>query len=193
MSWNTTKHHYILPRSLCITILPPFSRNCGFICLEIPISVVIWERNDAIPRSGFTISVGFGCTLLLCLRSFKASFSFTCLEGWSWRSEDFSFGAVPIGWRMEKHRARWSLPRWLLACLRLYVSTDEIFCISFKDIQTTKVQTFTSLRPSCHKLSILPPTNVTSHTTCITIALPHPPHHTPPHLRQYHPTRTYMQ
>jgi hypothetical protein len=115
------------------------------------------------------------------------------LEGWSWRSEDFSFGAVPIGWRMEKHRARWSLPRWLLACLRLYVSTDEIFCISFKDIQTTKVQTFTSLRPSCHKLSILPPTNVTSHTTCITIALPHPPHHTPPHLRQYHPTRTYMQ
>ena len=75
-----------------------------------------------------------------------------------WRSEDFSFGAIPIGWRMEKHRARWSLPRWLLTCLRLYVFTDEIFCISSKkNMQTAKVQTFTLLHPSCHKLPILPP------------------------------------
>jgi hypothetical protein len=35
-------HHYILPRSLCIITLSLFSRDRGFSCLEIPISVVIW-------------------------------------------------------------------------------------------------------------------------------------------------------
>jgi len=119
MSWNTTKHHYILPRSLCITILPPFSRNCGFVfCLEIPISVVIWEweRNDAIPHFGFfTILLDSVVHYFLCLRSFKASFSLFACSWWRMvmarRGLFFPFGAWPIGWRMEKHRARWSLPR----------------------------------------------------------------------------------
>jgi hypothetical protein len=76
-------HHYILPRSLCIITLSLFSRDRGFSCLEIPISVVIWigfwgrgkKENDAIPTSGqillCSVSVGStACTIntFLCLR-----------------------------------------------------------------------------------------------------------------------------
>jgi hypothetical protein len=69
---NTTHtHHYILPRSLCIITLSLFSRDRGFSCLEIPISVVIWigleggkKENDAIPTSWSNTSFLF-CLLLL--------------------------------------------------------------------------------------------------------------------------------
>jgi hypothetical protein len=40
---HTHTHHYILLRSLCIITLSLFSRDRGFSCLEIPISVVIWK------------------------------------------------------------------------------------------------------------------------------------------------------
>lgn len=149
MSKNTTKHHYILPRSLCITILPPFSRNCGLFLLgDTYFCCYLGEKRCDTPF-GFYNFCRIRLYITFMLAIVQSKFSFTCLEGWSWRSEDFSFGAILIVRRMEKLRARWSLPRWLLACLRLYVFADEIFCISYKNIQTTKVQTFTP-RALCH-------------------------------------------
>ena len=114
------------------------------------------------------------------------------MEGWSWRSEDLAFGAIPIGWRMEKHRARWSLPRCLLTCLRLYVFTGEIFCISSN--KTYKLQKFKPSHlclPRVVNTQFSHPPTLLSFITCITITHPHPSHHTfIPIFRRYYPTQS---
>lgn len=76
---HNTTHHYILPRSLCITILP-FLVGTAALCLEIPISVVIrvGAGNDAIPT--FDFSVGSGCTITpFTLAIVQSKFSFFAL------------------------------------------------------------------------------------------------------------------
>ena len=166
MSWNTTKHHYILPRSLCITILSPFSRNCGLFLLGDTYFCCYLGGREMMryPISGFTFLLDSVVHYFYACDRSKQVFLFCLflLEGWFWRAEDFFFLRRLTCWMEDgEHRARWSLPRWLLTFLRLYVFTGGIFYL-IKNIQTTKVQTFTSLPcPFCPQLSYpltFPPT-----------------------------------
>ena len=116
------------------------------------------------PISGFTFLLDSVVHYFYACDRSKQVFLFCLflLEGWFWRAEDFFFLRRLTCWMEDgEHRARWSLPRWLLTFLRLYVFTGGIFYL-IKNIQTTKVQTFTSLPcPFCPQLSYpltFPPT-----------------------------------
>lgn len=103
---HNTTHHYILPRSLCITILP-FLVGTAALCLEIPISVVIrvGAGNDAIPT--FDFSVGFGCTITpftLAIVQSKFSFLRFSTEGWTWCVQDFPLALMILDERNKKNR-----------------------------------------------------------------------------------------
>jgi hypothetical protein len=137
-------------------------------------------------------------TFMLAIVQSKIFFSLVLVwrDGHGVQRSSFSFGAIPIGWRMEKHRARWSFLRWLLACLRLYVFTGEIFCISSnKNIQTTtKVQTFTHFAFFMSPIPqfSIPPTFI-SLITRITNSHHPPSRHTSPQYSvnpSYHPTQS---
>lgn len=116
-----------------------------------------WETNGAIHTSGFLHLVGFGCTILICLRSFKASLSLTVL---------FCGG-------ME-NRERWTSSRWLWAIPSAVRNLKHVKIKSHRNIHTNyKSSYFTSLpslffQPSQtitqthHPPSIPPPTPKTS-------------------------------
>ena len=72
----------------------------------------------------------------------------------------------------------------------LIPSVVRIHCwdlLSHQNIQTTKVQTFTSLPSQCLSTLLIPlqlPTNLPPHIPCISITHSQHFHHTPPHLPQ---------
>jgi hypothetical protein len=98
---NTHHHHYILLRSLCIITLSLFSRDPGFACLEIPISVVIWIGFFGRGEKGKRCDTYFWsilCSVSSCWEQlvqltlfmlaacdlFKARFYIVLLEGIGW-------------------------------------------------------------------------------------------------------------
>jgi hypothetical protein len=165
---------------------------------EIPISAVIWEweRNDAIPPSGFTPFCRTRMYItFLCLRSFKASLSFSVC--FAWRNDHgvqwIIYTLHPWSWTEDgQHRARWSLPRWLLGFLWLYVSSGGIFLYL---INTYKLQKFKPspilLHLHCHHFHNLPPM-CPLHIACIITThstLPFRPPPISPHLTTISSTR----
>ena len=164
------KHHYILLRSLCITILPLFSR-VGSICLEIPLSACLYGEWDKVSLRYLLL----GGLSIFYSSGLEMYYTFITLALVIKQVLSFAVYIRRTGWGRKSIGSAGRLTQWLwifLGFLLLYVSEGVYHTETYKPQKVYSSQSppfntsqvFSAVKPCLAPLPYqLPPHPLASH------------------------------